>query len=227
MPGDGFSSSRAIRHGAASATVPVSVGASGVLTSMRSPTVGVPGMHSASRTRDRGRPARGCASGQRSHLVRGHPAGQRTDALAHLADVPRPAVEALVESLHHDMAAGDVDFQDMLLPRDTGSSDWTRPSAAHSLRPRRGPRTLTRWGPCRRTRSGPVAVTTGPQWPRWSTQSRTSCWAGHHESLSISAAARTPYAAVRVSMSAMRWKIYPCMQPSWIRTSRPNCARLT
>lgn len=33
-----------------------------------------------------------------------------------LTDVPRPTVEALVESLHHDMVAGDVDFREMLLP---------------------------------------------------------------------------------------------------------------
>ena len=33
-----------------------------------------------------------------------------------LTDVPRPTVEALVESLHHDMVAGDSDFEEMLLP---------------------------------------------------------------------------------------------------------------
>ena len=33
-----------------------------------------------------------------------------------LTDVPRPTVEALVESLHHDMVAGDDDFLEMLLP---------------------------------------------------------------------------------------------------------------
>lgn len=33
-----------------------------------------------------------------------------------LTDVPRPTVEALVESLHHDMVAGDDDFEDLLLP---------------------------------------------------------------------------------------------------------------
>ncbi len=33
-----------------------------------------------------------------------------------LTDVPRPTVEALVESLHHDMVAADSDFQDELLP---------------------------------------------------------------------------------------------------------------
>ncbi len=33
-----------------------------------------------------------------------------------LTDVPRPTVEALVESLHHDMVAADDDFQEMLLP---------------------------------------------------------------------------------------------------------------
>ncbi len=33
-----------------------------------------------------------------------------------LTDVPRPTVEALVESLHHDMVAVDDDFQEMLLP---------------------------------------------------------------------------------------------------------------
>jgi len=33
-----------------------------------------------------------------------------------LTDVPRPTVEALVESLHHDMVAGDVDFHEKLLP---------------------------------------------------------------------------------------------------------------
>jgi hypothetical protein len=33
-----------------------------------------------------------------------------------LTDVPRPTVEALVESLRHDMIAADDDFQEMLLP---------------------------------------------------------------------------------------------------------------
>ena len=33
-----------------------------------------------------------------------------------LTDVPRSTVEALVDSLHHDMIAGDADFHDMLLP---------------------------------------------------------------------------------------------------------------
>ena len=34
-----------------------------------------------------------------------------------LTDVPRATVEALVESLHHDMIVADNDFQKMLLPR--------------------------------------------------------------------------------------------------------------
>ncbi len=34
-----------------------------------------------------------------------------------LTDVPRPTVQALVESLHHDMVAADDDFQEMLLPQ--------------------------------------------------------------------------------------------------------------
>ncbi|MGA8978199.1 MAG: NAD(P)H-binding protein [Pedococcus sp.] len=34
-----------------------------------------------------------------------------------LTDVPRPTVEALVESLHHDMVIADDDFQAMLLPQ--------------------------------------------------------------------------------------------------------------
>ena len=92
-----------------------------------------------------------------------------------LTDVPRPTVEALVESLRHDMVAADDDFREMLLPRDTVWSGWTKRSAARSLRPRRGPRTQTRWDRCRRTRPGPAAATTGPQWPRWSTRSRMSC----------------------------------------------------
>lgn len=33
-----------------------------------------------------------------------------------LTDVPRPVVEALVESLHHDMVVGDTDFCELLLP---------------------------------------------------------------------------------------------------------------
>ncbi|KGN41596.1 NAD(P)H-binding protein [Knoellia aerolata] len=33
-----------------------------------------------------------------------------------LTDVPRPTVEALTESLHHDMVAGDDDFRELLLP---------------------------------------------------------------------------------------------------------------
>lgn len=33
-----------------------------------------------------------------------------------LTDVPRATVEALVESLHHDMVAADTDFQELLLP---------------------------------------------------------------------------------------------------------------
>ncbi len=35
-----------------------------------------------------------------------------------LTDVPRPTVEALVESLHHDMVAADADFCELLLPAD-------------------------------------------------------------------------------------------------------------
>ncbi len=35
-----------------------------------------------------------------------------------LTDVPRPTVEALVESLRHDMVAADDDFREMLLPED-------------------------------------------------------------------------------------------------------------
>ena len=34
-----------------------------------------------------------------------------------LTDVPRPTVEALVESLHHDMIVADSDFQKLLLPQ--------------------------------------------------------------------------------------------------------------
>ena len=34
-----------------------------------------------------------------------------------LTDVPRATVEALVESLHHDMVVADSDFQELLLPR--------------------------------------------------------------------------------------------------------------
>lgn len=37
-----------------------------------------------------------------------------------LTDVPRPTVEALVESLHHDMVAADDDFRRLLLPRGHG-----------------------------------------------------------------------------------------------------------
>jgi hypothetical protein len=33
-----------------------------------------------------------------------------------LTDMPRSTVEALVDSLHHDMVAGDADLHDMLLP---------------------------------------------------------------------------------------------------------------
>ena len=194
------------------------------------------------------------ASGQRVHLVRDHPAGQRTDARAHLADVdgldgaadrsrrrargagrrapvrrplaslrrgrPRPgALWCATRRLHlargaHTPAGRRAVVTDSArrhlgrqphrrapaygrgagrespprhgrrrtststrccCQRDTGSWDWTRPSAARSLRARRRPRTPTRWGPCRRIRSGPAAVTTGPQWPRWSTRSRTFC----------------------------------------------------
>lgn len=35
-----------------------------------------------------------------------------------LTDVPRPTVEALVQSLHHDMIVADTDFRDVLLPED-------------------------------------------------------------------------------------------------------------
>ena len=35
-----------------------------------------------------------------------------------LTDVPRPTVEALVESLHHDMVVADDDFRELLLPPD-------------------------------------------------------------------------------------------------------------
>ena len=203
----------------------------------------------------RGRAARGGAPGQRVHLVRDHPAGQRTDARAHravvdglhgaadrdrrrargagrrarvrrplaplrrgrsrpaalrraarglhrstqgsnarrsqvpllptalvgtlvgsLTDVPRPTVEALVESLRHDMVVADDDFQEMLLPAGPparGAGRGLPPLARAASRPR--PRTRTRWVPCRRTRPGPAAVTTDPRSPRWSTRSRTSC----------------------------------------------------
>ncbi len=50
-----------------------------------------------------------------------------------LTDVPRPTVEALVESLHHDMVAADDDFREMLLPeghRLVGLDDAIRRSLA-------------------------------------------------------------------------------------------------
>ena len=50
-----------------------------------------------------------------------------------LTDVPRSTVEALVESLHHDMVAADDDFRDVLLPegyRLTGLSEAFRRSLA-------------------------------------------------------------------------------------------------
>jgi len=50
-----------------------------------------------------------------------------------LTDVPRPTVEALVESLHHDMVAADTDFQHVLLPEDhqlVGLDDAFRRSLA-------------------------------------------------------------------------------------------------
>ena len=50
-----------------------------------------------------------------------------------LTDVPRPTVEALVESLHHDMVAADDDFRSMLLPeghRLVGLTDALRRSLA-------------------------------------------------------------------------------------------------
>ena len=62
-----------------------------------------------------------------------------------LIDVPRPTVEVLVESLHHDMVAGDVDFHEMLLPeghRLVGLDEAFRRSLAP---PATGMRTPTRW----------------------------------------------------------------------------------
>ena len=47
-----------------------------------------------------------------------------------LTDVPRPTVEALVESLHHDMVVADSDFQARCSPRITSSSGSTTRSAA-------------------------------------------------------------------------------------------------
>ena len=45
------------------------------------------------------------------------PSGLVGTLVGSLTDVPRPTVEALVESLHHDMVVGDDDFREMLLPR--------------------------------------------------------------------------------------------------------------
>ena len=44
------------------------------------------------------------------------PTGLVGTLVGSLTDVPRPTVEALVESLHHDMVAADEDFLELLLP---------------------------------------------------------------------------------------------------------------
>ncbi len=44
------------------------------------------------------------------------PSGLVGTLVGSLTDVPRATVEALVESLHHDMVVADLDFQELLLP---------------------------------------------------------------------------------------------------------------
>ena len=61
--------------------------------------------------------------------------------------MPRPTVEALVESLHHDMVAADDDFRDLLLPeghRLVGLDEAFRRSLAQRTT---GPRDADPMGP--------------------------------------------------------------------------------
>ncbi len=92
-----------------------------------------------------------------------------------LTDVPRPTVEALVESLQHDMVAADDDFRELLLPeghRLMGLEEAFRRSLA-TARP--SPGTPTRWGPSHRILTGPAAAMAARRWRRCSAPSRTSC----------------------------------------------------
>ena len=95
-----------------------------------------------------------------------------------LTDVPRPTVEALVESLHHDMVAADDDFQELLLAEGHRLVTLDEAFRRSLAPPVAGPEDADPMGPCRRTRPGPAAATTGPRWPGWSTRSRTSCQGG-------------------------------------------------
>ena len=81
------------------------------------------GLHLARRARS--------AAGRRSTVA----AALVGTSVGSLTDVPRSTVEALVESLHHDMVAA-TRLSRMLLPQGHRSWDWTMPFGARSLRGR-------------------------------------------------------------------------------------------
>ena len=113
-----------------------------------------------------------------------------------LTDVPRPTVEALVESLRHDMVAADDDFRSELLPRRAPSGGAGR-GVAPVAGPRHGrPRGRRPDGaPAAGPRLGRAAATPGHPWPRWSTPSRTSCPTGDSGRLGTSPSSATDASA--------------------------------
>ena len=91
-----------------------------------------------------------------------------------LTDVPRSTVEALVESLHHDMVCAEDDFREVLLPeghRLVALDEAFRRSLAE---PGADPEDADPMAPLLRIRCGRAAATIARSWPRWSMRSRTS-----------------------------------------------------
>ena len=93
--------------------------------------------------------------------------GLPTDLVGALAgaitDVPASTVEALVESLRHDMVCHDVDWTYDLLPLDhrlVGVDESFARALAEPDEPCRPP-SATRWARCRATRGGPAGRAAG------------------------------------------------------------------
>lgn len=87
-----------------------------------------------------------------------------------LTDVPRPTVEALVESLRHDMVAVDTDFQGMLLPeghRLVGLDEAFRRSLAQRAT---APEDADPMGPLPQDPARASGGDDRPAMPRWSTR---------------------------------------------------------
>ena len=105
--------------------------------------------------------------------------GLPTDLVGTLAgaitDVPGSTVEALVESLRHDMVCHDVDWTYDLLPEDhqlVGVEESFARALADAGRAACRPPSATRSARCRATRGGPAGRAAG--WPRRSPAPRRS-----------------------------------------------------